>query len=207
MTTRSSHRLQFLLAFWVTLWHYILMTPLLVLHTMWVMRHLACHPSIRSVLLWVCLFVFSPFTCLTYALLGSNLMFNSQFCHWIQTTLEVGVKVFGYHFTQPLSAAAAYLRGTSHTVLQYWVDLYVLWSVSWQQNPICVWYLRISKWNGFRKVSECNYDGLLGVFRNESLMMVLIQSVGGLRLVQYITSLRSPVAPVHAKSTGKSNIV
>lgn len=36
-------------------------------------------------------------------------MFDSQRRHWIQTTSEVGVKTFGYRFTQPLSATPAYL--------------------------------------------------------------------------------------------------
>ncbi|KAG7445244.1 esterase 1 [Guyanagaster necrorhizus] len=47
------------------------------------------------------------------AALTSDLMFESQRRHWIQTTSESGVKAFGYRFTQRLSATAAYL-GVSH---------------------------------------------------------------------------------------------
>ncbi|KAK0194626.1 Alpha/Beta hydrolase protein [Armillaria mellea] len=43
------------------------------------------------------------------AALRSDLMFDSQRRVWIQTTSEVGVKAFGYRFTQPLSATPAYL--------------------------------------------------------------------------------------------------
>ncbi|KAK0219626.1 Alpha/Beta hydrolase protein [Armillaria nabsnona] len=38
------------------------------------------------------------------ATLRSDLMYDSQRRHWIQTTSEVDVKAFGYRFTQPLSA-------------------------------------------------------------------------------------------------------
>lgn len=43
------------------------------------------------------------------AALRSDLMFDSQRRFWIQTTSEVGVKAFGYRFTQPLSATPTYL--------------------------------------------------------------------------------------------------
>ncbi|KAK0224107.1 Alpha/Beta hydrolase protein [Armillaria fumosa] len=55
------------------------------------------------------LYIYSPLTCLTYAVLGSDLMFDSQRRLWIQTTSEAGVKVFGQRFTQPLFTTPAYL--------------------------------------------------------------------------------------------------